>query len=62
MEKFKSVMKTYYFTVRHPETNELKIVRHPAANLELAEKLLVIKCGKQILDRVVKVQTSQKGE
>jgi hypothetical protein len=53
MTEFKSVMKTYYFTVRHPETNELKIVRHPAASFELAEKLLVIKCGKQILDRVV---------
>lgn len=53
MEQFKSTMKTYYFTVRHPETNELKIVRHPAANLEMATKVLVIKCGEIILDRIV---------
>jgi len=55
---FQSVMKTYYFTVRHPETNELKIVRHPAANEQLAYKVLVIKCGKQILDRIVSVKVS----
>lgn len=58
MQSFKSVMKTYYFTVRHPETNELKIVRHPAANEKLAYDLLVMKCGKKILDRIVSVKVS----
>jgi hypothetical protein len=56
MAAFKSVMKIYRFTVRHPQTNEVKLVIHPAANLELALKVLAIKCGDQILTRIISTE------
>jgi hypothetical protein len=58
MYNYQSKLKTYYFTVTHPETKERKMVVHPAGNLELAYKVLVIKCGKEILDNIISVKTS----
>ena len=56
MNTYTSKMQTYYFKVMHPVTNDIKIVRHPAANLELARKILVMQCGEVILDRIVEVR------
>lgn len=53
---YKTTIKTYYFTVLHPETGERKIVMHPAVNLEMARKVLAIKCGEVILDRIISVK------
>jgi hypothetical protein len=60
MNTYTSKMQTYYFKVMHPVTGDLKIVRHPAVNLELARKVLVIKCGEVILDRIVEVRVGDK--
>lgn len=55
---YKTSIKTYYFTVKHPQTGETKIVRHPAVNMEKAREVLVIKCGAEILDLIVSTKVS----
>jgi hypothetical protein len=56
--KTTTAIKTYYFTVKHPQSGETKIIRHPAVNLEMARKVLVIKCGKEILDLILETKVS----
>jgi len=58
---FKSQLMIYTFTVRHPETNEIKYVQHPASSYQNAKTVLVLKCGKAILNRVVDVTARKMG-
>jgi hypothetical protein len=60
MFNYTSTMQTYYFKVLHPETNELKTVRIPAATRALATKVLIMQCGTVILDRIVQVHVGDK--
>ena len=53
-------MNTFYFTVINPNTNKEAIVRHPAVSLEMAKKVLVIKCGADILNNILEVRVGNK--
>lgn len=53
MNTYTTAIKTYYFTVKHPQTGKTQIVRHPAVSLKMARKVLVIKCGEQILENII---------
>lgn len=55
---YKSTIKTYYFRVNHPVTNEIKMVRVAAVNDEMAKKTLVIMCGKVILNKIISVKVA----
>jgi hypothetical protein len=58
MYNYTSKLKTYYFTIQHPETGKAIHQKYPAANLEMAKKVLVIANDDRVLDLILEIKVS----
>jgi hypothetical protein len=58
MNTYTSKIKTYYFTIQHPETGKTIQQRYPATSLEMARKVLVMANDERVLNLILETKVS----